>query len=65
MKNSKNGGRSGSVLETAAVAIGSTLGTLAKTVGLAKPPQKAAKKVAKRAPVKKAATKKKTVKKRA
>jgi len=62
MKNSKSGA---GVLETAAVAIGSTLGTLAKTVGLVKPPKKAAKKVAKKAPVKKAAAKKKAVKKRA
>ena len=50
-----------SILETAAVAIGSTLGTLAKTVGLADAPVKATKKVGK----KKAPAKKKTAAKRA
>ena len=60
MKQSKPAKPSASILETAAVAIGSTLGNLAKTVGLAAAPAKATKKVAK----KKAPAKKKTVTKK-
>jgi len=60
MKPSKPAKSSGSILETAAVAIGSTLGSLAKTVGLAGAPAKAAKKVVKKkAPAKKKAAAKK------
>ena len=62
MKTSKPVKPSRSILETAAVAIGSTLGTLAKTVGLAEAPGKATKTVAKKkVPAKGKTAMKKTV----
>ena len=69
MKKPKPVNSSPGILETTAVAIGSTLGTLAKTVGLAAAPTKTRKKTAKRPAMKVArkkavAVKKKTTKRK-
>ena len=63
MKKSRALGRPQGILKTAAVAIGSTLGTLAKTVGLAEAPKNGTKKAAK-SPPKKTAAKKNVSKKK-